>query len=498
MCIAQDSAYFNKLIFPYINATNPIMSVVKQDSGYSLSMLSYDTIQKLCAIDIDNNGLIVKKNCWSLNSTTSIYQYPGNSFIKSNDSNYIFASVRMDTSGVIQGLLNKVSSETLDTIWTRTYTHPDTAAALQPGADIFNAFTAIRQTLDGGFIITGMYNPNCNTNGDRRAYLLKIDSVGDVQWIKKYPQIGSLYDIELAPDSGFYFPAVLNLYTPRVYKINKQGITEWYLDVNSNIKAGYPMDLKILDSNYLYVTSKYLYDLVYLKSGITLTKINITTHTEEWEKNYILFNTFECFSLHQSMGLDILPSGDLIITGTSHMVNPDNPNELGYKGVIMKVNSNGDSLWARWHGHGLFADDCQINDIVLTDDGGFLATGWQWHNNGGLFFQNAWLLKMDSMGCDTAGCHIYDGFDREVNYKIEFRVFPNPTDDILNIEFDKVYNHEIKIKIYNSIGQLVLEKSSEKGVTLQRINIKAISRGIYFIEIVDKNGILTSDKFIIE
>jgi len=79
------------------------MSVVKQDSGYSLSMLSYDTIQKLCAIDIDNNGLIVKKNCWSLNSTTSIYQYPGNSFIKSNDSNYIFASVRMDTSGVIQG-----------------------------------------------------------------------------------------------------------------------------------------------------------------------------------------------------------------------------------------------------------------------------------------------------------------------------------------------------------------------------------------------------------
>ena len=264
------------------------MAVVKQDSGYGLSMLSYDTIQKICVIDIDNNGLIVKKNCWSVNSTSSIYQYPGNSFIKSNDSNYLIASVRMDTSGVIQGLLNKVSSETLDTIWTRTYTHPDTAAALQPGADIFNAFTAIRQTLDGGFIITGMYNPNCNTNGDRRAYLLKIDSIGDVEWIRKYPTITSLYNIELAPDSGFYFPCVYNN-TLRAVKTDKLGNIEWTVVVNNQQQPSVPMDLVIADSNYLYVASSYSYELIYYDDAIVLSKVDINTHTEVWEKNLYPF-----------------------------------------------------------------------------------------------------------------------------------------------------------------------------------------------------------------
>ena len=490
----QTSSYFNKLIFPQ-QGTNTINTIIKTDSFYYLSAIYLDSTyynytQGFQMIKIDLLGNIVKNSIWKDSTDNISYGLFYNNSMVITDSNKIYVcGATLDSLGISNAILICVST-TLDTLWTRTYQHPDTVAAAQIGANIFNSFTAIRQSLDGGFIISGMYNPGCVANADRKAYLLKTDSLGEIDWIRKYNTDG-FYDIELAADSGYYFPAFLN-HQAMVFKTDKYGNIQWQLVVNSNNVRGYPMDLELLDSNILYVSSKFVYDITYIKSGITLAKVDIQNQTKLWEKNYIVFNNFTCQSLHQSMGLDILPSGDLVITGTVEMLNPTNSQELNHKGMIMKVNADGDSLWARWHGHGLFKDDCQIHDVVLTNDGGFLAVGWQWHNNGELFFQNAWLLKMDSMGCDTAGCDIYDAISRiQIRPEINMMLYPNPTSDYFRISADGVEQlHGLWLSIIDMQGREVKRIKLQNYPSSTSIDVSNLSSGIYGVSLYSDEVLL--------
>ncbi|RLD42261.1 MAG: hypothetical protein DRI86_12010, partial [Bacteroidetes bacterium] len=339
---SQSSTFYNKILFP-LQGSNTIVNIITEDSVYYILHLYLDTPyvnnQGMGIMKVDSLGNIISNKVW-WDTLNNYIVTPGNSMILGMDTIIYFVGMNNKPNQGFSATLFKVNPQTLDTLWTRTYTHPDTAAAALPGASIFNAFTAIRQSLDGGFIISGMYNPGCVPNTDRKAYLLKVDSVGNVEWIRKYPTITSLYDIELAPDSGYYFPTVYNN-TIRAVKVNKYGNIEWSVIVNTKQYPHVPLDLEILNANYLYVSSTFTYDVTYFQHSVVLAKVDIQNQTKLWEKNYIVFNNFKCQSLHQSMGLDILPSGDLIITGTVEMLNPDNSQELYHKGMIMKVNSNG-------------------------------------------------------------------------------------------------------------------------------------------------------------
>ena len=71
-----------------------------------------------------------------------------------------------------------------------------------------------------------------------------------------------------------------------------------------------------------------------------------------------------------------------------------------------------------------------------------------------------------------------------------FRLYPNPASNIINIEFKN--SSEIKkIFIYNSLGQLIIEENQTK------IDVSKYSKGLYFIEITSSNG-KAIKKFIIE
>ena len=491
---AQDSTYFNKLILPYTNSTINIRSIVKLDTIYYsnfgwLSNIS-DTNQCLGIIKTCTNGNIINVAKWG-DTTNAFYSYPNNSLICTSDSCFMIAAVSMSPNKGTIGYLMKVNRN-LDTVWTKTFTHPDTLAASQPGVDIFNTLTAIRETYDSGFIISGIYNKNC-VQGDLSGYLMKVDSIGNLLWINTYGSNTTIYDIELSADSGFYFPSVFNN-SMKAVKTDKYGNVEWTTNVNSNSNPSNPMDLEILDSNYIYVTSAYWYDLVYNKRGINLCKINTNTHTKLWEKNYILFNNFKSVSLHQSIGLDILPLGDIVISGTSNMVNPDNSQEIAHKGVLIKLNGNGDSLWSRRYGYGLFKDDCQFNDIVLTDDGGFLAVGWQWHPQSGIFYQNAWLVKMDSMGCDTAGCDIYDAINQlQIRPNINMKLYPNPTSDYFRISTQGVGQlHNLWLRIYDMQGREVQRVEIQNSQVDKLIEVRNLQTGVYSVSLYSGSVLLAA------
>ncbi|MBO6201838.1 MAG: M4 family metallopeptidase [Chryseobacterium sp.] len=69
-------------------------------------------------------------------------------------------------------------------------------------------------------------------------------------------------------------------------------------------------------------------------------------------------------------------------------------------------------------------------------------------------------------------------------------LYPNPVKDIINIQSKD--GGELNYLIYNTAGQIALKgKSSEK-----KINAQNLASGNYIIELTDKNGVKTTQKFI--
>ncbi|HRZ42171.1 MAG TPA: T9SS type A sorting domain-containing protein [Bacteroidales bacterium] len=385
----------------------------------------------------------------------------------------------------------------LDTICSKEFTHPDTLAANQPGALIDYRFTCIRETWDKGFLLSGYYNPGCNTNNTERSYLLKLDSLFNVEWIKKYSNIGISFNVETTADSGCYFVSISQV--NQIYKYDKLGNLEW--QVNTNLSPPYvgssgPVDLKVYDQNTLYVASGYWVEPVYGRRGFLLSKVDIPTRTVVWEKYFIMFNHIDCFTLHQHIRLLIASDGNLIVCANSVMPNPTDSSVISNKGFIAKLNPNGDSLWARHLGYGDFEFVNQINDIIITDDGGFLTVGFftDWHP--GIMYEDAWIVKTDSLGCDTPGCHIIGVEELKIrNEKLE--MFPNPFGEEIHISLPEEFGGGMFV-MYDWQGRRAVETTvpesyGKQTFTIQTTNLKP---GMYLVELSGDDGMVWRRKVV--
>lgn len=67
--------------------------------------------------------------------------------------------------------------------------------------------------------------------------------------------------------------------------------------------------------------------------------------------------------------------------------------------------------------------------------------------------------------------------------KVNVLLYPNPADEILIIQIDKV-NENDKLSLYNALGQQVLNQSLRNA---QQIDIRYLSRGVYFLHLTIRN-----------
>jgi len=86
--------------------------------------------------------------------------------------------------------------------------------------------------------------------------------------------------------------------------------------------------------------------------------------------------------------------------------------------------------------------------------------------------------------------------DRQNNNFVEdinLKIYPNPTNSILNIKIDDTWLSDYSCMIFDSFGRTVFSVAQCK----QRINVSEFASGVYFIRLTKKNGISISKKFII-
>lgn len=67
----------------------------------------------------------------------------------------------------------------------------------------------------------------------------------------------------------------------------------------------------------------------------------------------------------------------------------------------------------------------------------------------------------------------------------EFSIFPNPTNNLIELNFSKNINKTIKINIYDIQGKSVFAKTKKVIEKALKLNVSELSKGIYFLKVND-------------
>ncbi|MCC5916054.1 MAG: T9SS type A sorting domain-containing protein [Cryomorphaceae bacterium] len=343
-----------------------------------------------------------------------------------------------------------------------------------------------RELADGSFIISGqvnLYGGNNwqQTNRWRRAFIARIDSMGNKIWWRNFPSE--------APEPfsrNFWvtdYPATFDL-TPdsTLGMVYFQHLSCSDSLHHNSCGNGYAVDRVgryrfmsfDLDGNLLF--NKYL----------THDKFRIFNH-----------RSFTSYNLRW------VPNGGGYILAANYI--DDHTNH----GFLYRLDKNADSIWWREPKIRLsdpFMDRYKVHVAKQTDDGGFIGVGHIISLQSLLdnFTQSAsgvLVFKLDSNGCYEPGIcpnsslHVEKVFSSVAGVNI----YPNPAYRVLNVELEGIRG-ECRIIMRNMQGQTVHEQSveNEYGSSVKtEFAVHQLASGMYIVEIHGHQGLLQTKKIIV-
>lgn len=442
----------------------------------------------------------------------------GYSIEKTSDGSFIVTGNMGTTSSPDDVFFMKID-EACDTFWTKRI----------GGSDEEKGYSVI-ETTDGGFAVTG-YTKSYGAGG-RDVYLIKTDSLGQLEWEKYY---GGASDDEghgivQAADGGYIIGGRTNSYGSGqsdiwLIRTDLNGDTLW-----TKLLGGEKHDwlyklIKTSDGNFVFTGSYGIPDGAGYVSHWYLAKFNINGDTL-WTKKYSFNN-----STGKGNDLVEVENGNLMVAGNMYLYPVGKP-------TLMKVNSMGDTLWTK--GYSVTAPGSGLIAIDKTDDNGFVILPGE--NNS--MYGAIEVLKIDENGnvvfTDTIGYNeginatCYSGAndilsigandymtlgsgkiqnnnfwnilltrkggeltvlvgveDDETQFVIPnkyqlFQNYPNPFNPTTTIRFSVPLSGNITMKIYDILGREVktlLNEYKQSGTYEISFDGSRLASGVYFYQI---------------
>lgn len=427
------------------------------------------------------------------------------------DGGYIVSGVASSFADVAGDIYLIKLQPNGDTTWTRTY-----------GGIGYEWGSFVQQTTDGGYIITGQ-TPAFGA-GSFDAYLLKIHANGNIAWTKTYGGVGSEYGtaVQQTSDGGYIITGendnTFGFGASDFYLIKTDSLGDliWSKAYgNSGFEEGNAVK-QTTDGGYIIAgTSENT--LGPLGPNMCLIKTNSVGDTL-WAKLYGGQMIDECYDVKQTS------DGGYIMVGKSFSFSANGD----YDVYVVKVNNQGVVQWSKTYG-GSTTNHNEIGySIAQTSDGGYIISGESMFGFG-VGLKNIYLIKTDSLG--NSGCNestaatvtsnylpqvittptlvstggsisfpatlVNSGTTQsnlclsvpnsigEIKEIFSFSIFPNPFEEKVTISVDK--NVQINsIKIYNIFGQEVytqinLDKYYSSNTII--IELNELKSGIYFFEL---------------
>jgi len=133
--------------------------------------------------------------------------------------------------------------------------------------------------------------------------------------------------------------------------------------------------------------------------------------------------------------------------------------------------------------------------VLVTVSEGTAPYGYLWSTGStsvvitGLNVGNYSVTVTDVNGCEASGIYtvandttgnVSSGQTIDLSYSI----YPNPADGLLNVQVSAVVSGEIRLRLYNAIGQKVMEQSYSNALAINAImNVSILEEGIYFLRL---------------
>ncbi len=406
-----------------------------------------------------------------------------------------------------------------DIVWQKTY-----------GGTGNDVAESIAQTTDGGYIVAGSTNSIDGdvinyTNGSTDFWVIKIDSVGTLQW--QSCEGGSYSDracsVVQTTDGGCI--VVGNIDSTATYddyliiKYNSIGTIQWFKIYGS---GGYDFAKSVqqtTDGGYIVagystggVGNHGSYDIWILKLS--------STGTIQWQK---------CLggSLDET-AYDVKQTNDgkFIITGQTNSYDGNVTNYHGSVDIwVVLLNSDGTIQWQKTLGG---TDSDISSSVVQTSDNGFLISGYVRSSNGDVTNyhgnDDGWLAKLSSTGVlewqrtmggsmfdyaysaiqATDGSYVLVGSSQSSDGDIAFNhgsddllivkfqgssmnnseqnssppmtLFPNPSHSKLNISASADVSFD-SIKVIDVHGAVLFEPKNFP------VDVEPLASGFYFLEV---------------
>jgi len=476
--------------------------------------------QGTCVVEAHDSGFVIGSNCFSTGRGNDIAlvktdrqgEVIWSKTYGSNEEDNISSIIKVASGYMAVGSTKGFGKGSLDVyllafdnngslLWSKTYGDWNN----QEGV-------SIEQTSDGGYIITG-YSSNPNTYGvdqggwvidENDLYLLKTDINGNLLWSKVFDTASNEIGVEAhETKNGDYIVAGRSTDSQSkesVYtlKTDATGNLLWSRMIANSFFAETTSMKITTDNNYLFCTgasgSTYLLKLD-TNGNVLWSEI---AHVNNW-------------------GSSLIATDDSAAVFTSG---------FGYlDGTLTKIDNNGNLLWSSTFTTGMYQYAAKV--IQLTDKT-FLITG-AIDTTGSYQPGQINLINTDITGLINCGQLVFPSITNETysytphttlsaplgtvmnaspnlytgsfqssticksltavhpvdkqkeNLPFIVKVYPNPTDGVVNIEFFSALS-ESRVRILDVCGRCVYDKNSS-GNLFYQADVGYNNKGVYLVEV---------------
>lgn len=361
---------------------------------------------------------------------------------------------------------------------------------------------------DGGFLMVG----ESGEFGLIDGMLIKTDSSGVVEWQRNYggPMRDYFFASDTTANEDLFVAGGLRFVEENIdwwaMRLTSVGDTVWAVTWGSGFPDLIPGITTKHNGNMLFAFGwNYAQDAPV--SRVYMAELDQNNGDILWEREYGPMLNFTILRVAK----EVAQGEGHIATGFAFAENSN-----FWQGIMLRTADNGDSLWMRRY---FYYDDLmtdgmgELNDVVPTLDGGFIACGFTQGAYTGpyppSYSQDVWVVKVDSLGCIIPGCDIPMGITSQItNLGYALNVYPNPLRRAQGV------NHlHVAVKLpanFKTEGPLVLTVVSMEGKSVRQevvptsapnellIDVTGLAPGAYTVHLSDAHTWIAGKKFVIE
>jgi hypothetical protein len=176
---------------------------------------------------------------------------------------------------------------------------------------------------------------------------------------------------------------------------------------------------------------------------------------------------------------------------------------IGGYGYIVKFASDGNVIWQRTYANVINPQNFtlvmnKLYDFDFKDDGGIIACGDVMDFTAPSQQQKAWLLSLDSYGCLSAGCHLFDAITETEKKEGVFKAYPNPANDVLYIQHLPGFEtQQCELQMADITGKIVMQQKLINQEVTYIFSTETLNNGIYFLSLKTESGLVQTEKIMV-